>query len=190
MPTFYEGEPVAELNYKLTREDYEQAFLLADRWISPMHRRGVKAGISLCISALAASFIPAYLSWYETALVPISIIAAGIVCACFFLFVQPGLTKSYAGQMFSTNPLLGVENHIKIYRDSLQVKNQYETYGEYWTDFSRCVEDDSFFVLTGGVCRNLFIVPKKGLDEATKKTLSRHFENTFVAKYRRDGRHS
>ena len=85
---------------------------------------------------------------------------------------------------FAATPLLGLETEIAVYRDFFLMKNQYEQWQEYWTEFSSCLETDRFVAAAGsGGWR--FLICKDSLSETERDALSQAMQNIFAFSYRR-----
>jgi hypothetical protein len=183
MPTFYEGEPVEKITVKLESSDFQKAYWLAEQYISPIHRRGVKVGICLTIAILIGSTIPLYANKFSSYWIPICAVLCALAAAAFFFFKQPSIIKKWAKQLFESNALLQQENEVIILRDSIVIQNQYEKQQEYWTDFDQCLENPQFYVLVGGMNRSLVVIKKKNLTGEQADTVSAHLFNSFARRY-------
>ena len=185
MPTFYEGRPIEILETELTRKDYESAYLLQEKYQSPFHRPAVKSGMCATAAVLIISALPYYLSRFSTIWAPVCGILIFVLLAVFFGNIQPRFIREWASQIFESNRLLSLKTTALIYRDSIICENEYEKFTEYWTDFSRCLEGDEYFVLSGGFHRQLLILDKKNMNEGQRQALSQHFANAFASRYHR-----
>lgn len=183
MPTFYEGGPVEILEFELTQKDYESAYLLQEKYQSPLNRPAVKTGLCITAAAVIISVFPYYLSKFSTVWAPVCGILIFLLLAVFFGYTQPKMTREWAAQVFQSNRLLPLKSTVLIYRDSVVYENEYEKFTEYWTDFSKCLEGDEYFVLTGGFHRPLLILEKNRMNEGQQQALSQHFANAFASRY-------
>jgi len=188
MPTFYEMKPVEILEQTMEADEYAAAYLAAQESISSLRKKEVKAGICLTVAAVIGALIPAYHTHSATYWVPIGAIAAAVLLAALFYFVQPSNIKRWAAELYRSNALLALPEKISIYRDSVLIENQYEQMMEYWTDFYKCVESKSLFVAIGGRERNLLVIKKQTLTEEQRNTLSAHFADAFASRYQKSGR--
>jgi hypothetical protein len=183
MPTFYEGGAIEEVSQTLSKNEYTQAFYIGQSVISPMHTKWVKTGICLSMAILIISLIPLYKSYFITVWIPFCALAVAVLLAFYFFFIQPKDIKKWAAQIYCTSAFLSIPQKIEIYRDSVIIKNEYEEILEYWTDFAKCVETNSFFVLTGGRERDLLIITKNGMNATQIERISKHFSNEFALRY-------
>lgn len=188
MPTFYEGKPIAVVEQSLSAADYASAYYAAQSTISRLRKKEVSAGICVTLAVASGALIPLF---YR-----IPGVLGGLIAACvaflgfaaLLFFVQPNDIRSWAGELYRSNRLLALPQTVSIYRDSIIAKNERETFQEYWTDFSRCVETKDAFVLVGGRERWLLAVKKDGMDRTVKETLSAHFHDAFAWRYQKFGR--
>jgi hypothetical protein len=183
MPTFYESDPIEKLTVTINSKDFQNAYLLAEQNISPIHHREVKAGFCLTIAALIGSSIPFYANHYASYWIPIGAIAVLLAIAVFFFLEQPRIIKKWAAQVFESNQLFRLKNEIVFYRDCVTSQNEYEKMIEYWTDFDRCLENSGYYVLTNGTNRSMLVIKKQDLSEDQLATISVHLENTFAYRY-------
>lgn len=188
MPTFYEGKPIAVLEQSLSAADYASAFYAAQSTISLLRRKEVSSGICLTVSVISGALIPLFYRVPGLLGVLITVCAVGLVFAGVLFFVQPNDLRSWAKELYRSNALLALPQTVTVYRDSIAVKSEVETFQEYWTDFSRCVETKEVFVLVGGRERWVLAVKKEGLEESVKETLSAHFQDAFARRYQKLGR--
>lgn len=188
MPTFYEGKPVEAIEQTVSAADYASAYYSVQSSLSLMHKREVKAGICVTLAVITGTVIPVYYARFLTFWGPFCGIFIFLALAAIFFFVQPNDIKSWAEELYRSNPLLSLPQKVTVYRDSLVVENEYEQFTEYWTDFSGCIETRDAFVLNGGRERNLLVLKKSGLSEEQKNRLSAHFSDTFASHYRKIGR--
>lgn len=184
MPTFYEGEPLLILEQQLDGSDYRRAYLLNEHNLSAFRRPAVKGGFCLTAAAVIASAIPWYAYNYGAPWVPVSAIVLMLVLSVFFFREQPLIIGNWADKVFRSNSMLSQPTKVIIYRDSIVCENDYEKDREYWTDFSHCFESRDYFILSGGIARELLVLKKELLSDMEKQQLSVHFVNTFAAKYR------
>ena len=185
MSTFYEGEPVQKLEQQLTQPDFETAFLSYEHSISPLHRPAVRAGICVTAAVLFGSMIPWYAARFATVWFPLCGILLTLALAVYFCREQPKAVRRWAGNLFRSNRMLSLPCSVAVYRDSVAVKNEYETLTLYWTDYGACLEIGQYVILSGGLSRNFLILKKQGLTGEQQAALSAHFRNTFAARYRR-----
>lgn len=183
MPTFYESDPIEKLSVTINSKDFQNAYILAEQFISPLHHREVKAGFCLTIAALIGSSIPCYAIHYASYWIPIGAIAVMLALAVFFYVQQPRIIKKWAAQVYDSNRLLGFTNTIIFYRDCVTIENEYEKILEYWTDFDKCLENPNYYVLTSGVNRSMFVIKKQDLSAEQLAAVSVHLENTFANRY-------
>lgn len=183
MPTFYEGESIETLTVTLNSNDFQNGFLLAEQNISPLHHRGVKAGLCLTLAALIGSVTPLYIYHFASFWIPICGIICALAAAVFFFVKQPQIIQKWAAQVFESNQLLGLKSEIVLYRDSVTIQNGYEKGLEYWTDFEKCLENSDYFVMTDGSNRQLFIIKKQELSQEQLALVSTHLMNTFARRY-------
>ncbi len=188
MPTFYEGKPIETVEQTVAAEDYASAFYSVQSSLSLMHKREVKAGICVSLAIIIGSMIPLYYSRFFSLLGPICTIIIFLACAANFFFVQPNTIKNWAAELYGSNALLAMPQKITVYRDSVVLANECETFTLYWTDFYRCIETRDAFVMNGGRERDLLILKKSGLSEEQKHRLSAHFFDTFASHYQKIGR--
>ncbi len=188
MPTFYEGKPVEILEQHISEDDYAAAYYAAQESISPMHKKEVKVCVCLSAAAVIGSLIPLYHTRFSTFWVPVCGIILALLLAVLFYFVQPNDIKKWASELYRSNPLLALPEKISIYRDSVIIENQHEQLMEYWTDFGKCIESKSAFVVIGGQERNLLIIKKQGLMEEQRNKISAHFADAFASRYQKSER--
>lgn len=188
MPTFYEGKPVEIFEQKMEADEYVQAYLTAQESISVFHKKEVRAGICLTAAAVIGSFIPQYKAYNATVWVPATAIFVALLLSVICYFMIPNETKIWGSRIYSSNALLALPEKITLYRDSVLIENKYEHILEYWTDFGKCIESKSLFVVTGGRERKLLVIRKQSLTEEQTNTLSAHFADTFASRYQKSGR--
>ena len=184
MPTYYETA-VGSLEFQLSCEEYQDAWMEREQLSSPLRRPAVRAGLCLTAALLSISAIPWYSQLFPNIWAPLALTGVFCLAALFFALVLPRNSRVWAAKIYHSNQLLACQQSVVIYRDSMTCKNQYENYKEYWTDFSKCLETDRFFLLSGGVQREFLVLPKKDCSAELEQLLSSHFQNTFVARYHR-----
>ena len=188
MPNFYESEPIEKITTKLESDDFQKAYLFAEQYISSFHRREVKAGICLTLAVLIGSTIPLYANRFSSYWIPICGVLCALAASAFFFLKQPNIIKKWAKQLFESNVLLRQENEVTIFRDSIMIQNSYEKQQEYWTDFNQCLENSNYYVLVGGMNRNLVVIKKQNLTSEQISTISAHLLNTFARCYHKSRR--
>lgn len=188
MPTFYEGKPIETMEQTVTANDYASAYYWVQSSFSLLHKREVRAGICLSLAVIIGSMIPGYLIKFTTFWGPVCAILVLLGLAFLFFFVQPNDIKNWAAELYRSNALFALPQKIDIYRDSVVLKNKWEQFTLYWTDFSGCVETKEAFVIHGGRERNLLIVKKDGLSKEQISKLSSHFSDAFASHYQKIGR--
>lgn len=185
MVGFYEEEPVQVLEQQLTAEDFEHAVLLYDYSASPIRSPQVRAGLCACMALLVGSLIPWYAARFATVYVPIAGILLFLALALFFVRELPRQHRQRARQLYQSSRLFGVPSTVSVYRDRLMLENEYETLTEFWTDYAGCVENSAYYVLGGGISRQLLILKKSELEQRQIEELTIHFESAFAGRYRR-----
>lgn len=188
MPTFYEGNPVDILQQDISAEDYAAAYYTAQESFSLLHKKEVKAGLCLTAAIVIGSFIPIYRTRFSSYWIPAYGIVLAVLLAVLFYFIQPNDIRKWAADVYRSNALLALTEKISIYRDSVIIENEHEQLMEYWTDFSKCVESKSAFIVIGGLERNLLIIKKQGLTEQQINKISAHFGDAFASRYQKSGR--
>lgn len=188
MPTFYEGGPVHTVEQMIGPEDYAAAYAAAQSAVSPMHKKWVKAGICASAAIVIASFIPFYRTKFSSCWAPACGIVLALALGFLFLFVQPGDIRRWAAELYRSNALLALPHKIELFRDSVVFENSCEKILEYWTDFAKCIETPSAFVLTGGRERELLIIKKQGLTNEQREKISAHLAGAFASRYVKSGR--
>lgn len=185
MAGFYEEEPVQVLEQQLSAEDFEDAFLLYDYSASPIRSPQVRAGLCVCGALLAGSLIPWYAARFATVYVPVACIVLFLALALFFIREQPRQHRHQARRLYQSSRLFGVPSVVSVYRDRLMLKNEYEALTEFWTDYAGCVENSAYYVLGGGISRQLLVLKKSDLEQRQEEALTLHFVNAFAGRYRR-----
>ena len=188
MPTYYEGNPVIKIKQVLKRSEFTEFYLVRESFLSPLHHPKVKAGICLTGAMILGSLILWNFRRFSTVWTLSCGILAFLLLGIFFLFVQPNIIGRWAEKVFDSNQLLKLETTISVYRDSVLIENEFESYIEYWIDFERCLETDQLYLLIGGFNRSFLIVSKEEMDKSQRELLSTHFSNVFCQRYRKVGR--
>lgn len=183
MPTFYDNEPIEEICQTISKDEYKEAFYIGDSAVSPMHTKWVKTGICLSAAIIVGSLLPIYRNNFITFWVPSCAFVIFLLLALYFYYIQPKEIKKWGEKIYITSAFLPLPQKIKIYRDSVVLENEYEKILEYWTDFAKCVETNSFYILTGGRERSLLIIKKNGLTPEQNQNISKHFSNEFALRY-------
>lgn len=178
------GEPIAVLEQQLTAEEYAQAALQCENVLFPLHRTSVSAGACLCAAVLVASLIPWYSLQFATVFLPVSGIVFFLVLALYFWREQPRRRRRNALVRFGSSRLLGLPGRVTVFRDGMQLENSNETWGEFWTDFSGCVQLPDYIVLWGGISRPLLILKKNALPQEQMQLLCTHLKNEFADRCR------
>ncbi|MDF1494725.1 YcxB family protein [Caproiciproducens sp. CPB-2] len=188
MPTFYEGGPVDTVEQTVGPDEYAAAYYTAQSAVSPIHTKWVRAGICLSAAIVIASFIPFYRARFFTCWGPACGIVLALALAFLFFFIQPDDTRKWAAELYRSNRLLALPQKIEIFRDSVVIQSSCEKMLEYWTDFSKCIETPSAFVVTGGRERDLLIIKKQGLTNEQIEKISAHLAGAFASRYLKSGR--
>lgn len=188
MPSFYEGDPIAVLEQKLTQEEYAAAYVLSQEGLTPANRKEFKVAVCVAAAALTGSAIPLYYSYFYSAWLPGIVLAFFLLLGVYFAVVIPRNIREWGKTLFAACRLVQLPTKISVFRDSVRIENGTETITEYWTDFRACMENSRYIVLTGGRQRSRLILKKDGLSPADQERLSTHFKNTFVRRYRRAAR--
>ena len=184
MADLFQEQQGLTFQQQLGAEEYSDACLLYEYSLSPLRRPQVRSGISLCAAILLGSLIPWYSVRYATVYFPVTGILVFLSLALYFWREQPRRHRQNALDLYSSNRMLGLSMEISIYRDHFLLKNDYESWKEFWTDFSGCVEDPEYYVLWGGISRPLLVLKKSSLTSQQEEQLTLHFSNTFVGRYR------
>lgn len=185
MPTFYEGNPIEVIGQTVGEDDYAAAVNAAQSTASPWNRREVRAALCVTLAVVCASVIPLYRVRFSTFLGPVCGILAFLGLAAVFFFWEPKDTADGARKIYRSNALMALPQKVSVYRDSIVTESSRERFTEYWTDFSRCVETKSAFVLVGGRERDLLLVKKAGLDPKRQAALAAHFADAFASRYQK-----
>lgn len=188
MPSFYEGEAIAVLEQTVSEDEYAAAYYAAQSSASLWNRREIRAALCVTLAVVCASAIPVYRTRFSTLFGPVGGILLFLALAAVFFFVQPGVIIDQAKRSYSSNRLLALPQKVSVYRDSIVAVSEKERFTEYWTDFSRCLETKTAFVLIGGRERALMTVQKEGLDGKLQEQLSGHFSGAFASRYQKIGR--
>ena len=188
MPTFYEGKPIEILEQNVSAPGYAAAYYAAQDSLSPMHKKEVKASLCLTGAVVIGSLIPLYRTHFTSFWGPACGIVLALLLGVLFYFIQPNDIKKWAAEVYDSNALLALPEKVSIYRDSVIIENAHEQLMEYWTDFGRCIESKSAFIVLGGRERNLLIIKKQGLTEQQNSKISAHFADAFASRYQKSGR--
>lgn len=188
MPTFYEGKPIETVEQTVAAEDYASAYYSVQSSLSLLHKREVKAGICVSLAVIVGSTIPLYYARFLSLFGPVCVIIIFLATAANYFFIEPTAIQNWAEELYDSNALLALPQKITVYRDSVVLENEHETFTEYWTDFYRCIETRGAFIMNGGRERDLLILKKEGLSEEQKSRLSAHFADTFASHYQKIGR--
>lgn len=178
------GEPVAVLEQQLTAREYAQASLQCENVLFPLQRTGVSTGACLCAALLVASMIPWYSLRFATVFLPAAGILFFLALALYFWREQPRRRLQKALARFGSSQLLGLPGRVIVFRDGVRLENSNETWGEFWTDFSGCVELPEYVVLWGGISRPLLILKKNALPQEQMQRLCAHLKNEFAGRSR------
>lgn len=182
---FYEEEPVQVLEQQLNAEEYATARLVYDYSALPIRNPRVRAGLCACAALLAGSLIPWYATRFATVYVPVACVLLFLALALFFVREQPRQHRQQATALFQSSRLFPLPSVLSVYRDRLQLKNEHEALTEFWTDYAGCVENSAFYILGGGISRQLVVIKKNGLLPGQEAALTQHFANAFAGRYRR-----
>lgn len=186
-------DAVLIIHQQLSADDYAAGALLLEQALSPATRPAVRGIACAAGAALSASTAPLSLREYGTMWIPLFFMALFAGLAVWTLLFQPQRKREEKLREFSDAPLLGLETEIAVYRDFFLIKNQYEEWQEYWTEFSACLETERFVAAVGGSGKR-FLVQKDGLSQADRDLLSQTMQNIFAFSYHRSrakggGRH-
>lgn len=185
MPTFYEGDAIAEFENPVSEEEYALAWRLFQEKQGSLRQKELFSLLFALAAVASLLYLPTYSAKYATFWIPILIVALCLLGIVWQQVLLPGRVKRRGMETYRSNRLLSLPARVRLYRDSYQERNQYERIEGHWTDMSGCVEGNTLFVVTGGWDRSLLVIPKKNLSEEQVRRVSDHFQNTFVKKYSR-----
>lgn len=177
-------DAVLIIHQQLSADDYAAGALLLEQALSPATRPAVRGIACAAGAALSASTAPLSLREYGTMWIPLLFMALFAAIAVWALLFEPQKKWEEKLREFAGTPLLGLETEIAVYRDFFLMKNQYEQWQEYWTEFSSCLETDRF-VAAAGTGGRRFLICKDSLSETERAALSQAMQNTFAFSYRR-----
>lgn len=179
----YYDKPVAVVKNTISREEFEQAWIIWEKSSGSLRTRNVRIACFVCLLALILILFPSYLSAYSTAWFPflaVIIIGAGLF---YLLFFKLKLVSAEAERMYVSNSLMGLEEEVTLTREEYHIVNQYEDIRGYWSEMDRCVETKRSFIITGGRERPLFILSKAKMKSEECEKISRHMQNVFASHY-------
>lgn len=154
------------LRQACSHEDYIKAFVRWENNLSIWHRRELSSFLMLGIAVILTAGIPIYRLWSVTFFIPGLLILLALMGSFYFWKLKPKEIEQWGQSTFQENALLGLSTQYFFYFEGVFFQNDYEEVREYWSDFEKCVEDDQYFILSGGMERGLLILCKK---EMTKQ---------------------
>lgn len=176
----------AELAFRQTAsaEDYARAAVFAEQELTPTGKPFVRAVLCAAGAAISASTAPLSLREYGTMWIPLLFMAAFAAAGLWLFFGEPQRRYRERLALFATAPVFSLGTAVSFYRDFLLLTNECEELLVYWTEFSSCLENDEFAVLSGFSERRLVLLKKETLSPADRERFSAFLENTFASSYR------
>ena len=184
-PVSKQQEPILKITGKVSSQQFETAYFLMQKSLSPLHIPLVRAGLCFTGVVLALSLAPLFRTLFLSMAVPL--VAAGVclALAVFFLVAAPSSVKSRGEEIFRSNQTLQLPYTLSFFPEYLLLENEYEAVKEYWTDIERGIEDSSLILLQGGREKPLIVIPKESLGYREREKLSSFLQNQLVSKFRR-----
>ncbi len=179
------AKPVLKFKNELSVRDYAEGYRLYDIRRGRCMGREIKASLFFFL-AMAMLFMLMQEGFNIPKLPVCSIVL--LICiymCCFFLYIQPNMSKHRGEQIYKSSRLISMEYTFEMHKEYFIMKNEYESLKRYYTELSDCIETDNIFLLIGGTEKKIIVISKRCLEEEKKEELSAFFKKETIRQYRR-----
>lgn len=184
MPTYYEGNTIAEIKaQQISSEDFVQGCIFYKKTAGNLK---MTYWYAVLFAALAVT--AGYIAINEITLY--GIITKWLICAAFafaavyFAVIRVNKAKKEAESIYKNSKLLVSPVSFRIYRDSFFTENEYEIFNGYWTDMLAGFENKERIILVSEWIPRPIIITKTADNREQTDAISRHLQNTMVSKYK------
>ncbi len=176
---------IAEFDSRLRIKEYAFAYRLYELKYGSEAGRGWKAAVfggagAIVLYALAKEQFD--FGRFPAASV---IILICLYMLTYYLFLVPKKARLYGEHIYKSSRLLSKPQHCKIYRDFLEMENEYESIKRYYTEVTDCIETERAFILMGGVEKPLLVISKKQMSPQQQTAVSEHFQKEMTKRCRK-----
>ena len=188
MPRFYETL-ITEQKIGLTREQYIDASLVFQKMEGRLRFAMVKGliAIALCLFFVVDACMGAPFTTDEIivrlATIVLSLLSFGLL-SLYFLIRLPKKEAARAGERYDDSILPGIQETASVYRDSFEVKNEFESMTGFWAECKGCCRKGDMLVVstTENLSRNMLVFVKPAMTEREFDALCAHFQSAFTGK--------
>lgn len=183
MPTYYEGNPIAEIKAQLSQEDFVNGYMLKEKTTGRLKGTYWYGALFLVLSVLsdfsAINEVTVF-GMVSKWLICIALIFAAFYCAV----IRVMKTKKEGIAIYNSSSLLKEKFTLKAYRDSFYMENEYEQFSGYWTDIAAGLETKERIIIVSEWFARPVVIPKTEENREQTEALSRHLQNTLISKYK------
>lgn len=183
MPTYYEGNAIAEIKAQLSQEDFANGYVLKEKATGRLKGTYWYGALFLALSVLSDFSAINDITVYGKVSKWVLCIAF-IFAALYFAVIRVMKTQKEGNSIYDTSKLLKTEFTFKAYRDSFYMENQYEQFSGYWTDIAAGLETKQRIIIVSEWFARPVVIPKTEENREQTEALSRHLQNTLISKYK------
>lgn len=183
MPTYYEGNAIAEIKTQISAEDFVNGYVLKEKTFGRLKAAywygALFAALSLLTGYMAINEITVY-----------GRISKWMICAVlafatvYFTVIKQNRIRKEGRSIYNTSKLLNCTFTFKVYRDSFYIENAYEQLNGYWTDVAAGLETKERIIIVSEWFSRPVIIPKTKENKEQTDAVSRHLQNTLISKYK------
>ena len=189
MPRYYESL-VARQRAALTREQYIEACVIYQKRYGRLRYSALKGalavavGLLFLISLFAGGYVPKEQVLGMALLAAVSAAGFGFM-GYYLLFGQKKRERDWAQRAYDESPLPGLEQEIAVYRDSFELKNEYEMMTGFWSECGGCCRGGELLVVdtSPNLSRNMLVFSAASTGSEEFERLCGHFKSVFFKKY-------